>query len=101
MVEFLQVYLPITIYILLIILIIIGIILGVRLIKAMNHVDSILDDIDRKIGSLNGLFNVIDFTTDKIASFSDRVVELISGIVSKVGSLREARRRKKEEEYYE
>lgn len=94
MLEFLQLYLPIVIYILLIILLTVGIILGVRVISAMDKVDAVLDNMQKKVNSLNGLFNVIDFTTDKISAFSDRVVEVISGFVGKF-------RRKKRVDYEE
>ncbi|HBA37435.1 MAG TPA: hypothetical protein DCY94_01800 [Firmicutes bacterium] len=85
MLEFFQVYLPITVYVLLIILLIIGIILGVRLINAMDKVDEVLNNVQKKVNSLNGLFSVIDFTTDKISAFSDRVVDTISGFISRIG----------------
>ena len=62
-------YLPIVVYILLIILLIVGIILGIRLLNAMDKVDEVLDNMQRKVNSLNGLFSVIDFTTDKISAF--------------------------------
>ena len=91
MVEFFQVYLPICIYILLIILLIIGIILGVRLIGTMDKIDAIINNVQNKVNSLNGFFNVIDFTTDKISTFTDRIVDLISGLVSKVGRKKESR----------
>lgn len=102
MVEFFQVYLPIVVYFLLIILLIVGIILGIRLIGAMDKIDEVLDNMQRKVNSLNGLFSVIDFTTDKISAFSDRVVDVISGFIGRFG-----KRRKKvefdesEEEDYE
>ena len=68
MVSFLQTALPIIIYFLLIILLIIGIILGVRAIQTLNKVDKVVDDVNDKVQSLNGFFNLIDFTTDKIVS---------------------------------
>lgn len=89
-------YLPIAVYILLIILLIIGIILGVRLISAMDKVDEVLNNVQKKVNSLNGLFSVIDFTTDKISAFSDRVVDTISGFFSKIGSFRKAKNDKED-----
>lgn len=98
MVDILQVYLPIVIYVLLIILIIVGIILGIRLLGAMDKVDEILENVEGKVNSLNGLFNVIDFTTDKISNFSDRVVDLVSGLFYRVSSFASSRRKKKEKD---
>ena len=81
---------------------IIGIILGVRLLGAMDKVDAVLDSMQRKVDSLNGLFNVIDFTTDKISMFSDRVVDVVSGFITKIGRWRKPKyESEEEEEYYE
>ena len=71
--------LPIIIYILLI-----GIILGIKTIITMDKVDKIADSVNKKIDSLNGLFNVIDFTTEKISSITDRTVEMITGLLGKI-----------------
>lgn len=98
MLEFFQIYLPIAIYILLIILLVVGIILGVRLISAMDKVDEVLNNVQKKVNSLNGLFSVIDFTTDRISAFSDRVVDTISGFISKIGSRRKTKRERDENE---
>ena len=84
MIDFLQTILPIVIYILLIILLIIGIILGVRSIQTLNKVDKVVDDVNDKVQSLNGFFNLVDFTTDKIVSITDRVVEGVSGLIGHI-----------------
>lgn len=74
---FLQELLPIVIYFLLIILLIIGIILGVKAIKAIGKVEQVVEDVNKKVESLNSFFSVIDFTTDKIVSLSDKLIDLI------------------------
>ncbi len=84
MISFLQTFLPIIIYFLLIILLIIGIILGIRSIQTLNKVDKVVDDVNDKVQSLNGFFNLIDFTTDKIVSVTDKVVEGISGLIGAI-----------------
>ena len=81
MISFLQTFLPIVIYFLLIILLIIGIILGIRAIQTLNKVDRVVEDVNDKVQSLNGFFNIIDFTTDKIVSITDKVVDGISGLI--------------------
>ena len=73
---FLQEFLPIIIYFLLIILLIVDIILGVKAIKAIEKVEQVVDDVNKKVESLNGFFSVIDFTTDKIVSLSDKLIDL-------------------------
>ncbi len=102
MLEFFQVYLPIVVYILLIILLIVGIILGIRLLNAMDKVDEVLDNMQRKVNSLNGLFSVIDFTTDKISAFSDKVVDVVSGFIGRFTRKKNKKRiEESEEEDYE
>lgn len=81
--EFWLSFLPIVIYILLIALLIVGIILGIKTIITMNKVEKVVDNVNEKVESLNSIFSIIDFTTDKIASFTDRVVDAASGLMSK------------------
>ncbi len=98
MLEFFQVYLPIIIYILLIIILIIGIILGIRLIGAIDKIDVVLNNVQKKVDSLNGIFSIIDFTTDKISAFSDKVVDTISGFFSRIGNWRKQLKYESEED---
>ncbi|MDE5539810.1 MAG: hypothetical protein K2J20_04930 [Bacilli bacterium] len=77
-------FLPIVIYILLIIILVVGIILGVKSIKTLSKVEKVVDDVNEKVESLNGLFQIIDFTTDKIVMLSDKVVDGVSAIASKL-----------------
>ena len=74
--EFWLSFLPIVIYLLLIALLTIGIILGIKTIITMNKLE--------KVESLNSIFSIIDFTTDKIASFTDKVVEVTGNLFSKI-----------------
>lgn len=82
--QFWLTFLPLVIYILLIILLVVGIVLGIKTIITMNKVEKIVEDVNEKVASLNPLFNIIDFTTDKIASFTDRVVDAASSIFGKL-----------------
>lgn len=77
-------FLPIIIYILLIILLVIGIILGIKSIITIKKVEKVVDDVNEKVESLNGLFQIIDFTTDKIVSLTDRVIDGVSNLASKL-----------------
>ena len=76
--------LVIVLYIGLITLVIVSIVLMFRLIKTLNKVEKVVDDAYDKVGKLNGLFNIIDTTTDAIASFSNLFVEGISNGISKI-----------------
>lgn len=85
--------LSIILYILGSILLIVLIILGIKLIITMNKISEITDDISTKLKSLNGFFSVIDFTTDKLATITDKFVETVTSLIRRIF------RQKKEEEY--
>ncbi len=75
--------LPFILYLLLIILVVVLIILIVKLIKTIGKVDRVVEDVNYKVNKLNGLFEIIDYTTDSLVSFNDRIVNFVSnGIVS-------------------
>ncbi len=76
--------LPMIIYILIIIFLIVGIILGIKTIITMNKVEKIVDNVNEKIESLNPIFNLMDFATDRISSFSDSILEFFTGFVGKL-----------------
>ncbi|MCI8394753.1 MAG: hypothetical protein HFH86_04675 [Bacilli bacterium] len=77
-------FLPIVIYILLIIILIVGIILGIRFIVLLGKAQRVVDDLNRKVRSLDGLFHIIDTTTDKIVLVTDKVVEGVVSFISKI-----------------
>ena len=95
--EYLSESLPIIIYILLIVLIILLIVISVKVIKAMDTVQGIVDDVDDKVQSLNGFFHIIDTATDKIALISDRMIDIITGILHKVFKPKRKSKKKEEE----
>ena len=98
MLLFLQSYLPVCVNILLIILIIFVIILVLRIINFIDRANVILDDIESKVGSLNGLFNLIDFTTNKVESFTNRFFDLSSIFASRILKSKKKRKNNKEKE---
>ncbi len=95
--EFWLSFLPLVIYILLIILLVVGIILGIKTIITMNKVEKVVDNVNEKVESLNSVFNLIDFTTDKIAAFTDRLVEVAGSIFSKLLFRNKNKKRKKDD----
>ena len=80
MTSFLQTSLPIVIYILLIVLLIVAIILGIKSIKTMDKLDKVVDDVNDKVQSLNGLFSLIDFTTEKVVTITDKITDALGGV---------------------
>ena len=81
--DFLLSFLPIIIYLLLIVILIVGIIIGIRLINTLNRVDKVVDDANKKLESLDSIFSLFDFITDKISLLSDKLVESISDFFAK------------------
>ena len=76
--EFLNFVLPVLLYIFGIILLI------VLIIQILERIDHLVDDIEHKINSLNGLFTIIDRTTDGLALITDRFVGAATNAISKI-----------------
>lgn len=69
--------LPIILFIVLIILVIICIIIGIRLIGTLNKVDGLIDDVNLKMSKVDGIFTLIDKTTDYASGISDKIINSI------------------------
>lgn len=75
--------LPIILYVLLSILIVVLIVLSIRAIKTLKRVDRTIDDVNSKMSKLDGVFSLVDRSTDAISLFTDKVVGLVTrGITS-------------------
>ena len=74
--------LRIILYVGLIVLVIIVIILGIRLMKTLKKVDGLLDDVNVKITKVNGVFDIIDKTTDYASLISDKILNGIYSFIS-------------------
>jgi len=94
--DALMVILPVTLYILGIILLIVLIVLGIKLIETIDRANVVLDDIEKKTKSLNGVFHMIDTVTDTLSYVSDSLVEGIVSGISRLFSKKEKRKKKKE-----
>ena len=86
--------LPIILYVLLSILVVVLIILIFKAMKTLNKVDQTLDDVNNKMGKLNGVFNLVDRSADVLNICTDKIVTTITtGVIS----LFKKRKEKKEE----
>ena len=97
--AFVNIFLPVILYIVAIILLIILIIVGLRLIKILDKIDGIVDNIDEKVNTFNSIFDVMKRAADGVASISDSFVFAVTSAISKVFS--KFRGNNKEEDYYE
>ena len=76
--------LPILLYLCLIVLVVVFIILGIKLIRVLDKTDEMLDEVNKKIKSVDGVFNIIDRTTGVVNTISDRIIDRIAGFVGHV-----------------
>lgn len=74
--------LTIILFICLIILVIIFIVLGIRLIKTLKKIDNVIEDVNLKMNKVNGVFDIIDKTTDYASTISDKIIGAISRFVN-------------------
>ena len=89
-------FFPIIIYTLSIIIMVLLMVLIVKLIHTVDKANIILDDVERKTKSLNGLFHVIDGVTDTLSVFTDTAVSTIVQIFGKILQKRRKKKIKKE-----
>lgn len=95
--EGLMEILPVMLYSLSIILVIVFIVLGIKLIGMIDKANDILEDVERKTKSLNGLFNIIDGVTDTLSVLSDTVVASITNVIGKLIPKKKKKERKENE----
>lgn len=81
MIDFYEL-LKILLFVALIVLVIILIILGIKLMRTLKKVDGVIDDVNTKIKSVDGLFSIIDKTTDYASLVSDKLINALSSLVS-------------------
>lgn len=77
------------------VLLVVLIILGIKLINTMNKIQNVVDDINKKVDSFDGLFSIIDNTTDKLALLSDKMVDGVTFLLKKIFK---PRKRKEEDD---
>ena len=85
---------PIILYFLGAVLLVVVIILITKLISTVDKVNILLDDIEDKSQSLNGLFDAISRIGDTLSAANNRVTGFIAGIASKL--FKQKRKRKKD-----
>ena len=82
--DFLKVFLPIIIYVLLIVLLVVLIIIGIKAISIMNRASTIVDDVEKKVKSLDGVFSVIENVSSKVNTAYGKITDLIIGTIERL-----------------
>lgn len=80
----LSVILSVLLYVFGIILLIVLIILGIRFLTIIDKMERILDNIEGKVNSLNGLFMVVDKVSYGLSSITENVVYMITNSISRI-----------------
>ena len=76
--------LPIVIYMLLVILLVVAIIIGIKIIFALNKIDALVDDVTAKVKTLDRVFKVIDFASDKVAALGESIITSVGSVFGKL-----------------
>mgnify|MGYP004723854433 FL=1 len=71
-------------------------VLVIKLITTVNKTNYLVENLTKKAESLDNLFNVIDFTTNKFNQVGELIVGSLTGLVKKIFGSKE-----REEEDYE
>ena len=90
-------FLLMMLYILGSILLVVLIVLGIKLIITINKIDTMVDDINGKVSKFNGVFQIIDVTTDKLALISDKIVDGLSFMLRKLFAKKDNTKGKEED----
>lgn len=89
----------IIIYALLIVFLIIAIIIGIKLLFTINKIDELLNDVSNKIKSLDKVFEIVDFATDRMSMVTEVAISfLTTGFKKLFGSNKKKKKKTKEEE---
>lgn len=67
-----------------IVLVIILIIGGIKLMYTIDKTNMILDDLEKKLKSVNGLFTAIDTVTDTFTTISETIVGKVLLMIEKI-----------------
>lgn len=65
------------------------------MIQVLDKVDRIVDNVEEKVNSVNGFFEMLDKTSYGISMLGDKIINLVSGAISKIFN-----KNKKDEEDY-
>lgn len=71
-------------YIFTIILLVVAIIIGIRIIGLTEKADKVLDDIQEKVNSLNGVFSVVNKVSSSMELISSKIANAIVNLFGKV-----------------
>lgn len=87
---------PLVLYFLAAVLLVVIIVLFTKLVSTIEKVNILLDDIEAKSQSLNGLFEAVENVGNTISTANSKITGFVAGIVQKL--VRKKRKTKKQSE---
>ena len=88
----------IIIYSLIAILLIVMIVFIIKLFGTLSRINKTLDEVNTKVEKLNGVFNIIDTTTDYLSLLSDKLVDKVTNVISSLFSKKDKKEGADEDE---
>ena len=80
--ECVNIIFPVILYILGTVLLVSMIILVVKCIGTVKRINTVVEDVSNKASKLDGVFHLIDNTTDIISGISDKAIDFIMGLIT-------------------
>lgn len=97
MLEFLNDVFPIILFFLGAVLLVMLIILVTNLIDTAKKINIILDDVEEKSRSLDGLFNAIDSFGDTVSNVNLKMISFVGNVFGKLSSFKKKKKKKEKE----
>ena len=72
------------------------IVLVIKLIYSINRVNEILDSVERKMKTVDKAFNAVDRVVDSFSAATDKIVDGVAGLISKVFNHKKRKNKKNE-----
>jgi len=91
--------LVVLLYIALIVFVIALTVLCIKLIGTLSRADRLIENVTKKVETLDGVFGVLDTVSNKFGLISESIINGISGLINKLFGRK--RKYESEEEYYE
>jgi len=96
--EVLSQSLPIVIYFLLIILLVVVIIFGIKLIITMSKLETLVDDVAKKVSALDKIFDIVNVVTNRFTLITDTLINFATSLFTKLFSSKKSKNEEEENE---
>jgi len=76
--------LPTLLYIAAIVLIVVLIVVACKLVTSLNKINALVDNIEGKVNTLNGAFDVVEKASNGLANITDSFVGAVTGLIARI-----------------